>query len=149
LTVTDQIRAAARTSSTGEAALTVACHARSPADALHLLDLLGISRGAAYRWDCARVAAAALRYGRLGEPWSAATLRGRLPARAHRMVPRAVANLATAGLAEPTGDVTLSQSPGARGRKVPVYRLTRTGEDLAMEIAPLPGFGDRALASLV
>src|ERR1700729_4059053 len=139
LMLADQIAAAETDPAPGEAALTVASAAAGPEDAALLLDILGIGPGTAYRWGVPRVALTAVTQGRLGRPWSAVTLRPPIPSRAHPVIPVAVARLCAGGLAERTGQVTRSTSPGARGRMVPVFRLTRAGEDLAARVAPLPG----------
>lgn len=148
MTLHADILAAPRIPQPGEAALTVACYARDPADARYLLEALGLE-DAVYRWSATRVAAAALHAGRLGQEFTTSTLRWRLPRRAWRMLPRALANLTAGGLAAPTGETAPSTAPGARGRKVPVYALTRAGEDLAMDIAPLPGIGERVLETVL
>jgi hypothetical protein len=147
LTLHDEIMTAPRQSQPGEAAIAVACYARDPADARFLLAALGLGQDTPYRWSAARVAATALRYGRLGQEFTTATLRWHVPERAWRMLPRGIANLTAAGLAAATGKTAPSTAPGARGRKVPVYTLTRAGEDLAMDIAPLPGIGERVMES--
>jgi hypothetical protein len=144
LTLADQITAASRFDrSRGEAAVTVACLA--PADAPFILEMLGLGHGVGYRWTVARVAAEAVTMGRLGQEFSARELHGRLPARCRPMIAPALGALSGEGLAERTGRVALSGAPGARGRKVPVFRLTRAGESLAWDIAPLPGIGDRVM----
>lgn len=145
MTLPDDILAAPRESQPGEAAIAVACYARDPADARFLLDALGLDQSTVYRWSAVRVAATALRYGRLGQEFTTATLRWHVPARAWRMLPRALADLTASGLAAATGKTALSTAPGARGRKVPVYQLTRAGELLAMDVAPLPGIGERVM----
>jgi hypothetical protein len=147
LTLIEQIRGAARDNNSGEAAVAIAAYGHGRADVTFLMEAVGLGGDIRYRWDCARVAATAIRYGRLGQEFSSATLRIRLPARAHRMIPRAIANLTIGGLAEQVSVRALSAAPGARGRKVPVYRLTRAGEALAVEIAPMPGVGNRVLES--
>jgi len=142
LILADHLRAAARDRIPGEAAVAVADLARDGADARHLLGMLGLGPGVPYRWNMHRVAATAVAKSRLGQEFSANTLRQQVPPRAHKMIASAIAALTTAGLAEPARAVR-STAPGAKGRKVPSYRLTRAGEWLAMDIAPLPGVGDR------
>ena len=139
LVLASDIRAAdAHGRAAGEAAVTVACNARDGADALVLLDALGIGPGTAYRWDLARVAAVAIRKGQR-HVFSANDVRTAVPARAGRLVAPAIAALTTGGLAEPTGRTVPSTAPGANGRRVRCYRLTRAGELLADDIAPAPG----------
>jgi hypothetical protein len=141
LILPDQIRAASTDRIHGEAAMAVACTARDRADATVLLDMLGLTRGTVFRWNMPRVAAVAIAKGRLAQEFSAVTLRGLLPRRAWRMIPPALAALSAAGLATQTGRTAKSSAPGARGRKVPLYALTRTGEALAADVAPMPGSG--------
>jgi hypothetical protein len=139
LMLADQIAAAETDPAPGEAAVTVASRAAGREDAALLLDILGLGPGTAYRWGVPRVALTAITHGRLGRAWSAVSLRTLVPPRGHPAIPVAVARLCAEGLAERTGQVVRSTSPGARGRMVPVYRLTRAGEDLAARVAPLPG----------
>lgn len=137
--VAAQIRSSCRDIAPGEAAVTVACHVPEKEDATLLLDALGIPPGTVYRWDAARVAAVTAASSRIGREFSVNTVRAAIPGRAQRMVCRALADLTAAGLAEQTGATVLAASPGARGRKSPVYRLTPAGELLADDIAPMPG----------
>jgi hypothetical protein len=134
----DKIREAPREKAPGEAAIAVAGAARSPADAALLVGILGL-HGADYRWDLARVAREAVTAGRLGQDVSANAMRHLVPRRAHPLISSAFRELAAAGLAARTGRAVTSWAPGAKGRKVPVYRLTRAGENLAAEIAPPAG----------
>jgi len=132
------VAAADRDWNGGEAALTIADRAASPADAKLLLDALGLT-GVSCRWDLARVCLVILERCRNGREFSSNIIRTYLPRRAFTLIAPAMTRMHTENLAELTGHVVPSTAPGARGRKVRCWRLTLAGERLSRSISPIPG----------
>ena len=139
--LTDKIRTANHDVTGGEAALTVACFAQDAADAAMLLDALGVDAAAA-AWTPARVAYVTVAHAQHGNRFCSNDVRIWVPQRAWPHIQTALRWLAADGLAERTGRVATSASPGARGRKVPVYQLTREGDALSWEVRPPAGHRD-------
>jgi hypothetical protein len=122
----------------GEARWTVQRYARSPADEAHLLDVLGLT-GASSGWNRARVAFVIIERCRGGYEFTASTLQLWVPDRAWPLVAAAIAWLQAEDMIGRTGRTVRSDAPGARGRKIPCWRLTVHGERLSREISPIPG----------
>lgn len=122
----------------GEARWAVRRHARNPADEAHLLDVLGLT-GASSDWDRARVAFVIVERCRGGYEFTASTLQLWVPDRAWPLVAAAIAWLQSEDMIVRTGRTVRSDAPGARGRKIPCWRLTFDGERLSREMSPVPG----------
>lgn len=137
-----QLRYTDREWARGEAAVWVASHAAerglTAGEARQLVDVLGLE-DACYKWDVARVVCVVLEHCKLGRQFTSCTLYSWVPPRARPLIARAMQWLRKEGMAEHTGEVVPSQAPGAKGRKVPVWRLTYAGEQLARNVAPIPG----------
>ena len=127
----------------GEAAVVVACRARDRDDALLLLEALGLATGA-WRWSMPRVGRVILERCQHGQEFSANALAAWVPRRAWPLIAATVTWLAAEGVMEKTGRRVVSQSPGAKSRKIPCWRLTEAGELLAREVSPVPGFSGLA-----
>jgi hypothetical protein len=125
----------------GEAAIWVADHSIrhgiSPKEARHLVEVLGLT-DACYRWDVARVVCVVLEHCRYGREFTACTLYAWVPLRARDLVPRAFQWLAREGCIQAVGKQP-SRAPGARGRKITVWRMTHAGEELSRSVSPIPG----------
>jgi hypothetical protein len=123
----------------GEAAFTVGCHARNLADAVLMLDILGLA-GAVHRWDEARagrLVVSRCRHCRFTVP----LVRSLLPRRAGDLAGPAVAMLRKAGLAARAGNVLA----GEQGR-VAAWKLTPAGCDLSDLLRAGPGASPSAWA---